>query len=137
MSTDGSGRLGCIEASGSHHDIGVQLGRFGAEVAHRHLIATHAWASVMPRRDAGAVARMREMVAARFPAYWQELTGLADGLALPFDEVFLWNCRGDIWAAAPDGCTTVQIPRDPPIVAHNEDGDPGFRGHCALAQVRP
>jgi len=137
MSTDEQGRLPYVEVSGSHYDIGAQLGRFGREIAHRHLVTTHAWATVMAHRNDGAVARMREMVAARFPAYWQELKGLAEGLGLPFDDVFLWNCRGDVWARAPDGCTTVQIPGDVPIVAHNEDGDPGFRGHCALAHVRP
>src|SRR5690606_5644976 len=72
-----------------------------------------------------------------FPAYWQELQGLAQGLGLPLDDVFLWNCRGDVWAMSPDGCTTVQIPGDEPVLAHNEDGDPGFRGYCAMASVRP
>lgn len=137
MSTDEQGRLVYIETSGSPYDIGIQLGRFGAEIAHRHLVTTHAWASVMARRDVSALARMRVMTEAQFPAHWQELKGLADGLSLPFDDVFLWNCRGDVWALAPDGCTTVQIPGDAPIVAHNEDGDPGFRGHCAVVRVRP
>ena len=31
----------------------------------------------------------------------------------------------------------MQLPGGEPIVAHNEDGDPGLRGHCALAHVRP
>jgi len=137
MYTSGRARLGYLEVSGSHYDIGVQLGRFGARIAHRHLVATDAWASVMARRNDGAVAQMREAVAAQFPAYWQELIGLSDGLGLPFDDVFLWNCRGDVWALAPDGCTTVQIPGDSPIVAHNEDGDPRLRGHCAIAHVKP
>jgi predicted choloylglycine hydrolase len=131
------GRFGFVEASGTHHDIGVRLGRFGAEIAHRHLVRTHAWASVLARGGDSAAARMRATVQSRFPAIWQELTGLAEGLGLPFDDVFLWNCRGDIWAGAPDGCTTVQVPGAPPVVAHNEDGDPGFRGHCAIARVRP
>lgn len=135
MSTEG--RLGFLRASGAHHDIGVQLGRFGAETVHRHLVRTHAWASVMARRGDDQVAGMRAIVSARFPAVWQELTGLALGLVLPFDDVFLWNCRGDLWALSPDGCTTVQIPGDVPIVAHNEDGDPGFRGHCAIVHVTP
>jgi predicted choloylglycine hydrolase len=137
MSIEDERRLHYIEASGSHYDIGVELGRFGAEIAHRHLVATHAWASVMARRDDPAVAQMRDVSEARFPAYWQELQGLSAGLGLPFDDVFLWNCRGDIWALAPDGCTTVQIPGEAPVVAHNEDGDPGFRSHCALAHVSP
>ncbi|WP_202313187.1 C45 family autoproteolytic acyltransferase/hydolase [Mesorhizobium sp. L-8-10] len=137
MSTDDMGRLHFLEASGTPYDVGVQLGRFGAEIAHRHLVVRHAWASVMAFRDDRRVAIMRRMVEERFPAYWLELHGLAHGLGLPLDEVFLWNCRGDVWAMAPDGCTTVQLPGDVPVIAHNEDGDPGLRGHCALAHVRP
>jgi len=78
---------------------------------------------------------MNERVQERFPRYWAELRGLADGLELPFEDVFAWNCRGDIRALSPDGCTTVQIPGSCRIIAHNEDGDPGFRGHCTLARI--
>ncbi|MFH6787308.1 C45 family autoproteolytic acyltransferase/hydolase [Methylobacterium sp. MA0201] len=38
---------------------------------------------------------------------------------------------------APDGCTTVQVPGPRIVVAHNEDGDPGFRGACGLMRARP
>jgi predicted choloylglycine hydrolase len=137
MSTDSATCLRYLEVSGTHFDVGVQLGRFGADIVHRHLSATQAWASVMARRDHPDVAWMRTLVESRFPEYWQELQGLAQGLALPFDDVFLWNCRGDLWALAPDGCTTVQIPGDVPVIAHNEDGDPGLRGHCAIVKVMP
>lgn len=137
MSNDTGSRLQSIRIEGSSYDIGVQLGRFGAAIVHSHLVKRHAWASVMRHRHHPRVAAMREAVQVRFPAYWRELEGLADGLGLPFDDVFLWNSRGDIWAMAPEGCTTVQIPGDEPIVAHNEDGDPAMRGHCALAHVRP
>lgn len=135
MSTDA--RLSFIEIAGPPQEIGLQLGRFGRDITHRHLVRGHAWASVLAFRADPRVAAMRELVEARFPAYWAELQGLALGLDLPFDDVFLWNCRGDLWAFAPDGCTTVQIPGEAPLLAHNEDGDPGFRGHCALAHVRP
>lgn len=135
MSTDH--RLGFVEIAGSPHAVGVELGRFGRDIAHAHLVKGHAWASVTAFRDDPRVAVMRRLVEERFPAYWAELQGLALGLDLAFDDVFLWNCRGDLWAFSPDGCTTVQIPGDEPVLAHNEDGDPGFRGHCALAHVRP
>ncbi|OCP18760.1 MULTISPECIES: C45 family peptidase [unclassified Ensifer] len=135
MSTDNP--LGFVEIAGTPREVGIQLGRFGRDIAHRHLINGHAWASVMAFRGDPRVGAMRGMVEARFPAYWAELQGLAAGLDLPVEDVFLWNCRGDVWAFAPDGCTTVQIPGAEPILAHNEDGDPGFRGHCALAHVRP
>lgn len=131
------GRLAFIEAAGSPYDIGLKLGRFGAEAAQRHLIATHGWAAVMARRNDPLIARLREITEARLPAIWLELQGLAFGLGLPFDDVFLWNCRGEIRALTPDGCTTVQIPGATPVIAHNEDGDPGFRGSCAIAQIRP
>jgi predicted choloylglycine hydrolase len=135
MSTDAG--LSFIEIAGTSHEVGVGLGRFGREIVHRHLVKGHAWASVMEFRDDPRITSIRGLVEARFPAYWAELRGLAVGLDLPFDDVFLWNCRGDVWAFAPDGCTTVQVPGREPLLAHNEDGDPGLRGHCALAHVRP
>lgn len=136
MSTE-TGRLGVLDVAGSHFDVGIQLGRFGREIAHRHLVNTRAWASVMAFRDHPDISVLRALTHERFPAYWQELQGLARGLDLPFDDVFLWNCRGDVWAMSPDGCTTVQIPGEEPVLAHNEDGDPGLRGSCAIAKVQP
>ena len=136
MSTDSS-QLGYLEASGTPHDIGVQLGRFGAAIVHSHLVNAPAWHSVMAFRGDLRIAAMRQIVEERLPACWQELQGLAQGLDLPFDDVFLWNCRGDVWAMAPDGCTTVLVPGPEPVIAHNEDGDPGLRGQCALARLNP
>ena len=130
------GGLGFLKAGGTPYEIGLQLGRYGAESARTHLVSTAAWRSVMAFRDDPRVVAMRALVEDRAPAPWQEIRGLADGLGLPIDDVFLWNCRGDVWAMAPDGCTTVQIPGDQPVIAHNEDGDPRLRGHCALAQIR-
>lgn len=126
-----------VELSGSHYEIGVQLGRLGAEFTHGFTMPREIWRKVMSRRADPRVHAMRRMVEARFPSYWQEMQGLAQGLELPFDDVVLWHFRGDISDMAPEGCTTVQIPGREPVVAHNEDGDPAHRGHCALAHVRP
>lgn len=136
MSTD-DGSLGFIEAAGSPRDIGLALGRFGAGIVHDYLASTPAWQSIMAFRDDTRLAAMRAMVKEQLPDCWLELEGLAQGLGLPFDDVFAWNCRGDVWAMAPDGCTTVMIPGTEPVIAHNEDGDPGLRGHCALARIEP
>ncbi|TIU31017.1 MAG: peptidase C45, partial [Mesorhizobium sp.] len=94
-----------------------------------------AWRELTARRADPRIGMMATIVRERFPRYWAELQGLAAGLELGFDDVFLWNCRGDIWAMAPDGCTTVQLPGSPHVIGHNEDGDPDFAGHCALAHV--
>jgi hypothetical protein len=68
---------------------------------------------------------------------WAELEGLAEGLDLPLDDVFAWNCRGDLMAGAAEGCTTVQLPGPVPVIGHNEDGLPFFRGHCFMVEAVP
>lgn len=136
MSTD-AGSLGFLEASGTPFDIGMTLGRFGAGIVHDYLVSTPAWQSVMAFRGDERLGAMQLLVKERLPDCWLELEGLTQGLGLPLDDVFAWNCRGDVWALSPDGCTTVMIPGSEPVIAHNEDGDPGLRGHCALASIRP
>lgn len=132
---DGMPRLSYLKISGSPFDAGQALGRFGAAAVHAHLLHSEAWGQIMRWRDSARVADMARLVRERFPGVWQELQGLASGLQLPFDDVFLWNCRGDLWAFAPDGCTTVLLPgHDTRRITHNEDGDPGFAGHCAVAE---
>lgn len=127
--------LGFIEISGTPHEAGQALGRSGADAVHAHLLRTRAWQSVMQWRGTDTSKAMAALVRERFPRVWDELHGLAAGLALPFEDVFLWNARGDVWAMSPDGCTTVQLPgADTRRISHNEDGDPGFAGHCAIAQ---
>ncbi|GGF50389.1 peptidase C45 [Aliidongia dinghuensis] len=137
MSTEVSRGLASLEIEGNSFEIGAALGRHGAEIVSRYLVRTHAWAFVTSFRDSDLVRSAKALAEARFPRYLEELKGLAAGLGLAFDDVFAWNCRGDIWAMSPDGCTTVQIPGAEPVVAHNEDGDPGLRSGCVLATVRP
>ncbi|WP_323990456.1 C45 family peptidase [Nguyenibacter sp. L1] len=145
MSTDKHGGLPVIDAGGSARDIGRRLGRFGARAVHEYLRTTPAWAAIIAHATDGRVTRMRDAVQSRFPDIFAELQGLAEGLELPFDDVFAWNCRGDIASLAPDGCTTVQLPGLDPrldpgldiIVAHNEDGDPGLRGACGILNAQP
>jgi len=129
--------LSLIEITGTPLQAGRALGTFGAAAVHGHLLSTKAWARVMQWRGSEPAVVMSALVRERFANVWQELQGLAEGLRLPFEDVFLWNCRGDLWAMAPDGCTTVQIPGTAQRrIVHNEDGDPGFAGHCALAACK-
>lgn len=62
---------------------------------------------------------------------------MAEGLGLPFAQVMAWNSRGDLRATVSDGCTTVMLPGETPVLAHNEDGLPFFRGACFIADVVP
>ena len=136
MFTDRDARLPFLDIAGTPYDVGRALGRFGKRAVHEHIRHTPAWANVMSLRDNPRLTAMAAAVEARFPRHRAELQGLADGLDLPFEDVFAWNCRGDLWALAPDGCTTVQIPGNAVHrIAHNEDGDPGLIGQCALARL--
>ncbi len=124
-----------IEISGSPHEAGEALGRFGAQAVSTTLVGSIAWANVMQWRGSRQAAAMASHVRGAFPRVWAELEGLAAGLKLPFEDVFLWNARGDVWPMAPDGCTTVQLPgTQTRRFAHNEDGFPGFGGQCAIAE---
>jgi predicted choloylglycine hydrolase len=127
--------LANLTIEGTSFEVGVALGRFGARAVHDHLKHTAAWNTAMKWRKDPRADAMSALVQHRHPQYWQELVGLASGLDMPLEDVFLWNCRGDLWAMAPDGCTTVQLPGALPVFAHNEDGDPGFAGRCAIAEI--
>lgn len=123
------------EFSGSPFQVGLALGRFGAQAVHGYLITSSFWDSVMQWRGSDESLALQTLVKDRHPYIWDELQGLSKGLELPAEDVFLWNCRGDLWSMAPDGCTTVlQLTGEGPRITHNEDGDPGFAGHCAIAE---
>lgn len=130
--------LSSIDLSGNPYDVGVALGRFGAESVRSRLVPSRFWSEiVVPARKSARISAMKALVLDAFPAIYDEILGISDAVSLPFDDVFAWNCRGDLSARTPDGCTTVQLPGPVNLVAHNEDGLPGFDGHCALATVRP
>lgn len=129
--------LGWLRASGSPHRIGLALGQAGRAAVARDLVGHPLWRTLTGPDHAARVARMAATTRARFPLIWAEIEGLAEGLALPVDHVFAWNCRGDLLASAPDGCTTVMMPGENPLLAHNEDGLPFFRGDCFIAEAQP
>ena len=82
---------------------------------------------------------MRAEVQRHYPHIWQELEGLAQGLEATVDQVFAWNCRGDLVRSTSDGCTTVAgvNAAGERIIAHNEDGFPQLRDECLLATITP
>lgn len=136
MSSDGSSLAWC-DAAGSAHQVGWTLGRHERDAVHHALVPSRAWRTIIHYAGSARVQRLGAATRATFPAIWEELRGLADGLDLPFDAVLAWNCRGDLLAASTGGCTTVQIPGKTRHIAHNEDGLPLLRGSCFIARVEP
>ncbi|MEF3045850.1 C45 family peptidase [Pseudotabrizicola sp. L79] len=126
-----------LDLKGEPFAIGLGLGLVGRSAVQRLLLSHPLWAEVNSATHAKAVARMAETTQVRFHWIWAEIEGLAQGLGLPPLQVFAWNCRGDLLAMAPDGCTTVMQPGPTITLAHNEDGFPFFRGQCFLADLDP
>lgn len=137
MSDSSVSELGRVTARGTPRQIGRALGEAGRDAVHEVLLRADYWHAVTNPAHAGAVQTMASNLQTLFPAIWEELQGMAEGLRLPLEQVVAWNCRGDLMSNVPDGCTTVQLPGATPIIGHNEDGMPGFRGHAFLAEVTP
>lgn len=137
MSNSPARDLGWLAAAGTPRAIGAALGVAGRDSVHLHLTKSDIWHKVTSGEHTARVSRLIEATKQRFPAVWEEIQGLAQGLDLPVDHVMAWNCRGDLLASAPDGCTTVQIPGATPTFAHNEDGLPFFHGTCFIADITP
>ncbi len=130
-------RLGDVEAGGGHRELGLALGQRGRRAVHHRLMATSLWREVTSPRHLPRVRRLLAATAERLPWVAEELEGLAEGLELPLETVTAWNCRGDLLASVPDGCTTLVLPGETPLIAHNEDGLPCLDGACFLARLRP
>ncbi len=128
-----------IVVSGSSFDIGRQLGAFGRGAWQQKVTQTALWRTVTALKASAQLREMRASVMAHYPAIWQELQGLAEGLEADIDEVFAWNCRGDLVRSTSDGCTTVAgvTASGALLIAHNEDGFPQLRPDCALVEVTP
>ncbi|MEQ8710910.1 MAG: C45 family peptidase [Rhodospirillales bacterium] len=136
-----------FEFSGSHYDIGVALGRLSADSI-RNIIPKMERVIALRRLWLGSD-RLKQIEAASraaFPEYIQEIEGIADGADVPFQDVLIWNCRGDLPIGpgpVPEGalgCTTVMTAggADGEVeIAHNEDGHKWLKGLCHLVTLKP
>lgn len=127
-----------VHIAGDPATIGRRLGELARPVMDAYLAQSDAWRAVERWRGHPFVAALRAATARHFPALLDELDGIAAGLGRSADDVFLWNCRGELAHSTPDGCTTLAAvsPRGA-WIAHNEDGDPCLRGRCMLVDVQP
>lgn len=134
-------QLKCFTVEGDSAEIGRALGALAKPVFDAYMAQSAAWARLRAWRGAAFVKGLRGMAVERFPAYVAELDAMADALEWPADDLFLWNCRGELTQRTPDGCTTLAAERSMGgaggVIAHNEDGDPHLRDKCMLVDVRP
>jgi hypothetical protein len=134
-------QLNCFTVAGDPAEIGRALGEFAKPVFDAYMQQSAAWARLRQWRGTPFVAALRQIASEHFPAYVAELDAMAAALGWPADDLFLWNCRGELTHRAPDGCTTLAAERSMGgtggVIAHNEDGDPHLKDKCMLVDVRP
>lgn len=126
-----------LAAAGPAREIGRALGRFGAAPMRRLVLPSTYWAQTQAWAGSDRLRQMQEATRGALPELFAEVEGLAEGLGLPFEQVFAWISRGDLRADLPEGCTTVMLPGPSRLIAHNEDGDPEERHECGLIRAAP
>ena len=135
-----------LEASGSHREVGFAIGQRFAEQIHRSLDAYRFLQErILPyHRTPEGQARYRrllELHQIRYPDYFAELEGIAQGAGRPFEDLFLTNLRGEyrtfLHGAEARGCSDCAVVTDDvALIGHNEDGSPTFRGNMYLVHAR-
>lgn len=127
-----SEELKLISSPAKGFQLGFQLGKTGRQAVHENLVHEPLWKQIQLLANSDLVEGMQKQTVEFFPNIYEELKGLAEGLDLPFETVFAWNCRGDLLINSPDGCTTLLYPEKPIMIAHNEDGIPSLDKKCFL-----
>ncbi len=145
------GTFKIIDAGGSPREMGRAIGRAVAASVHAVVVGHTEYAESRATWGGGDYIAALERTARRaYPAIVEEMEGLAEGIGLPFSDIFLWNCRGDLRLpadaakarldAAAEGCTTIMAPATGgrhAVVAHNEDGAAAFAEHRYWLRASP
>ena len=143
-----------FEASGPHREVGFAIGQRFAEQIHRSLdtaVSSHdghgrfLQEQVLPyHRTPEGQARYRQFLEVhqiRYPDYFAELEGIAQGSGRPHEDLFLTNLRGEyrtfLQGAEVRGCSDYALVTDDvALIGHNEDGSPTFRGNMYIVHAR-
>ena len=121
-----------------HYQAGYIIGQRSRQIMHEYILTSKTWQSLNAWIGSERLNRLENAARSTFADYMGELDGIADGCEIPFDQAFLWNCRGDLAPFISDGCTTVWAPSaDGILLGHNEDGDPNLRPHCFISNREP
>jgi hypothetical protein len=130
--------LKCLTVEGDPEEIGRGLGALAKPVFDAYMAQSSAWARVSRWRDDPFVAALRREAEQRFPNHVVELDSMAEALGWPAQDIFLWNCRGELVHRVPDGCTTLAAESpEGGVIAHNEGGDPYLKDKAMLVEMRP
>jgi len=133
-----------LDVAGSHRAIGRAVGESFRDLIQQAVVPQPGYrACLTTARGAGSrrVAAFEAAVRKAYPQLIEELEGMGEGCGLPFADLFAWNCRSELDAAAdpcPPGCSTVGwVDSSTMILAHNEDGGQSYDGRMFVLRARP
>lgn len=140
-----------VDVSGTHRDMGRQIGAaFPQKVRHGIENARRFFAEAFPQLQLtweGAQIQSRKylpFVQERFPQYFEELVGIAEGADVPLDEVFVLNAMEAVTTDALHltRCTSMAVAQERTadgnvLLAHNEDWVPEDEDDVYLVRARP
>jgi predicted choloylglycine hydrolase len=138
-----------FQIGGSHFEIGLATGkRFVAQIQGALDTYPFLQQQILPyHHSPEGQARYRELAnlnRTRYPHYFAELEGIAEGADYAFEELFLINMRGEYRGFLYDhdednigGCADCSLVTDEAaVIGHNEDGAPGFRENMYIVHAR-
>jgi len=130
-----------IVARGDAFAVGQAIGRRGGPSVRDAAFQTSQFKVLKRWLGSDRLKALKAAAMRAYPQYMREIEGIADGAGLTVDEIFLWNCRGDLHDLDPTlddtGCTTVLLPGKVATIGHNEDGAAELAGLCFLCDVEP
>ncbi len=140
-----------LDVQGSHREIGRQIGAaFPQQVRHGIENARRFFADAFPQLQLtweGVQIQSRKylpFVQERFPQYFDELLGIAEGADVPLDEVVVLNAMEAVTSDALHltRCTSMAVAQERTadgcvLLAHNEDWVPEDEDDVYLVRARP
>lgn len=129
-----------FEVGGSYKEIGRQTAHVAGDIINRYLQTSPDFekcVNYLRKNGKRKLIQMTEYARASFPGPVEELEGMAEGLGIPFLEVFAFNCKPEIGVlTGAYGCSTLGWCKDGRMVlAHNEDGNVSDVGNMFLLRI--
>ncbi len=131
-----------IETAGDPGTIGRALGEEARAAVHEVVLQSPTYGELSQWLGSARLASLLAKAKEALPNHFAEVEGIAAGAGASLEQIFLWNCRGDLHhlTRGADDCTTLcypAAPDRPAIIAHNEDGGRELAGLGFMARVEP
>lgn len=134
-----------VTASGSHHQIGVTVGKACREQALRMEKRFRKYVASVPgggvERALAHARKTLPLAREYYPQHVEELEGYAEGTGLDFEMVYAMNCDYP-WDGGKKACTDIAVNSqwtkdDCVYAAHNEDVSPYMIDDVVISRIRP